>query len=135
MRLFTLVALSTALISLPAFAAIDCDKAEDQATMNQCANEDLVRADKQLNENYKKIEKRLTDDDDTKKLLITSQRAWMKFRDAECNFSASGTSGGSVHPMMVVMCRTVLTSDRNKQLSDYLKCEEGDLSCPVPSEN
>jgi len=134
MKLFTLTAMTAALWSLPTLAAVDCDKADDQVTMNQCASDELVKIDKLLNGTYKKIEQRLADDPDTKKLLISSQRAWIKFRDAECDFAASGTAGGSIYPMMVVMCRTQLTSERNNQLSDYLRCEEGDLSCPVPSE-
>ncbi|RBO89691.1 lysozyme inhibitor LprI family protein [Pseudochrobactrum asaccharolyticum] len=133
MKLFTLMALGAVVFALPSYASIDCDKAEDQATMTKCANDELAKADKQLNANYKKIESRLADDEDTKKLLITSQRLWMKFRDAECNFATSTIAGGSLHPMMVAMCRSQLTSDRNKQLSNYLNCEEGDLTCPVPS--
>ncbi|MGI8389177.1 lysozyme inhibitor LprI family protein [Brucella anthropi] len=113
-------------------ASTNCNDAEDQATMNKCANDDFNHSDKLLNANYRKIEHRLADDQDAMKLLVQSQRAWVKFRDAECNFSAHGTVGGSMHPMMVSMCRAELTKDRNKQLADYLKCEEGDLSCPVP---
>ncbi len=133
MKIVTLAALGSIFISLPAHASTDCDKAEDQSTMTKCASDALAKVDKQLNENYKKIEKRLTDDEETKKLLVSSQRLWMKFRDAECNFATSTTSGGSIHPMMVATCRAQLTTARNKQLSDYLNCEEGDLTCPVPS--
>lgn len=127
------IALTAMFFSGFALASSECDNAQDQATMNKCANDDFAKADKQLNAHYREIEKRLADDDDAKKLLITSQRAWVKFRDAECNFSASGTAGGSVHPMTVAICREKLTTERNKQFSEYLNCEEGDLSCPVPS--
>ncbi len=129
------IALMTLFFSSSAFASSECDNAQDQATMNKCANNDFAKADKQLNAQYSEIEKRLSGDDDAKKLLITAQRAWVKFRDAECNFSASGTAGGSMHPMTVALCKEDLTTERNKQFSDYLKCEEGDLSCPVPFAN
>ena len=99
--------------------------------MTKCAVDELAKADKHLNSNYKEIEKRLADDDEALKLLITSQRAWVKFRDAECNFSTSATVGGSIHPMMIASCRTQLTEVRNKQFTEYLNCPEGDLSCPV----
>lgn len=117
-----------------AYAATDCSNAEDQVTMTKCASEELAAADKKLNELYKTIEKRLADDHDTKKLLIAAQRAWIGFRDSECTFAASGTDGGSIHPMMVAMCKTSLTKTRNEELADYLKCEEGDLGCVVPAE-
>ncbi|KAB2671123.1 DUF1311 domain-containing protein [Ochrobactrum sp. LMG 5442] len=129
------IALMTLFFSSSALASSECDNAQDQATMNKCANNDFAKADKQLNAQYSEIEKRLSGDDDAKKLLITAQRAWVKFRDAECNFSASGTAGGSMHPMTVALCKEELTTERNKQFSDYLKCEEGDLSCPVPFAN
>ncbi|WP_343314227.1 lysozyme inhibitor LprI family protein [Brucella sp. BE17] len=132
---FTAIALTATLLSAPAFASSECDNAQDQATMNQCANENFIKSDEQLNSHYREIEKRLSDNDDAKKLLVASQRAWIKFRDAECDFAASGTAGGSVQPMILAMCKDSLTTDRNKQFSEYLKCEEGDLSCPVPSGN
>ncbi|MBC8719041.1 lysozyme inhibitor LprI family protein [Ochrobactrum sp. Marseille-Q0166] len=133
MKLFTLTVMTAALLSSPAFAAVECDKADDQATMNQCANDKLHEADKLLNVSYKEIERRLSDDPDAKQLLISSQRAWIKFRDAECNFSSSSTAGGSIHPMMLASCRAQLTTERNKQLINYLNCPEGDLTCAVPS--
>ncbi|WP_273728191.1 lysozyme inhibitor LprI family protein [Brucella gallinifaecis] len=130
---FTVIALTAILFSGTAFASSECDDAQDQATMTKCANDELSKADKHLNANYHEIEKRLADDEEAKKLLITSQRAWVKFRDAECNFSTSATVGGSIHPMMIASCRAQITTDRNKQFTDYLNCPEGDLSCPVPS--
>ncbi|MFD1197482.1 lysozyme inhibitor LprI family protein [Brucella gallinifaecis] len=131
---FAAVALTTILFSSTAFASsTECEDAQDQTTMTKCANDELSKADKQLNTNYKEIEKRLADDDEAKRLLVTSQRAWVKFRDAECNFSSSATVGGSIHPMMLASCRAQLTEDRNKQFMNYLNCAEGDLTCPVPS--
>jgi len=112
-----------------AFASSECDNAQDQGTLNKCADQDLIKADKKLNSLYQKLERRLSDNN-AKKLLTTSQRAWIKFRDAECDFSASGTEGGTIQPMIYATCRAILTTDRSKQLSEYLKCEEGDLSCP-----
>ncbi|TCQ70097.1 uncharacterized protein YecT (DUF1311 family) [Ochrobactrum sp. BH3] len=128
-----IIGITTALSVGAAFASTECDNAQDQATMTKCAGDELAKADKHLNSNYKEIEKRLTDDDEARKLLITSQRAWIKFRDAECNFSTSATVGGSIHPMMIASCRAQLTEDRNKQFTEYLNCPEGDLSCPVPA--
>jgi hypothetical protein len=34
--------------------------------------------------------------------------------------------------MTLSLCLDKLTQARTKELQAYLKCEEGDLSCPVP---
>ncbi|WEX11141.1 lysozyme inhibitor LprI family protein [Chelativorans sp. AA-79] len=119
-----------------AFAQDKCyDDAEDQATLNECADAAFKKSDKKLNELYKQIEARLSDDADTKELLVQAQRDWVKFRDAECSFQTAGAAGGSAIPMLVAMCMDGLTQSRVKDFQGYLDCEEGDLTCPVPSAN
>jgi len=116
-----------------AFAQDKCAIAEDQATMNECADASFKEADKKLNALYKQIEARLKDDPDTTKLLVQAQRDWIKFRDAECSFQTAGAVGGSAVPMLASMCMDSLTQSRVKDFEGYLNCEEGDLSCPVPA--
>lgn len=115
-----------------AHAAVDCANASDQATMNQCAGQAFKAADNELNVVYQQITGRLKDNPDGKKLLVGAQRAWIGFRDSECKFSASGVAGGSVYPLIYSDCLTGMTKTRVETLRQYLKCEEGDMSCPVP---
>ncbi|MFJ3370337.1 lysozyme inhibitor LprI family protein [Pseudomonas sp. NPDC086251] len=112
--------------------AVDCDNATDQTTMNQCAAQQNQAADKELNALYQQITTRLKSNPDSKKLLIGAQRAWVAFRDAECKFSSAGVEGGSVYPLIYSNCITELTKARVETFKNYLKCQEGDLSCPVP---
>jgi uncharacterized protein YecT (DUF1311 family) len=112
--------------------AVDCDNASDQATMNQCAAQQNAAADKELNALYQQITSRFKGNPDNKKLLVGAQRAWVTFRDAECKFSASGVEGGSVYPLIYSNCTTELTKARVQTFKNYLKCQEGDMSCPVP---
>ncbi|VVM75367.1 lysozyme inhibitor LprI family protein [Pseudomonas fluorescens] len=126
-----LLALSPLLLT-PLAHAVDCDNAADQATMNQCAAQQHKAADKELNALYQQITARLTANPDSKKLMVSAQRAWIAFRDAECKFSASGVGGGSVYPLIFSNCITDLTKARVETFKNYLKCQEGDLSCPVP---
>lgn len=133
MRL-ALAALAAILLAPATASAQDCQNATDQATMNQCAGKAFEDADKQLNADFKEIEKRLADDADTKKLLVAAQRAWIAFRDAECTFQTSMAAGGTIHPMLVANCKAALTNGRVAQLKTYLSCEEGDMSCPVPGQ-
>jgi uncharacterized protein YecT (DUF1311 family) len=112
----------------------ECDRNDQsQAGMDICAGADFQVADAKLNADYEEIIKRLSDDADARKLLQASQRAWIAFRDAECKFSSSGVEGGSAYPMVYAMCLRGLTDERVVQLGAYLKCEEGDMSCPVPA--
>ncbi|EJM23975.1 hypothetical protein PMI22_00989 [Pseudomonas sp. GM21] len=112
--------------------AVDCDNANDQATMNQCAAQQHAAADTELNALYQQISTRLKGQPDRKKLLVETQRAWIAFRDAECTFSASGVEGGSLFPLVYSNCTTDLTKARVQTFKNYLKCQEGDVGCPVP---
>src|SRR5688572_1567151 len=67
----------------PAALAADCANATDQATMNECADAGFKKSDAELNALYKKIEQRLKDNGEAKKMLVAVQRAWVSFRDAE----------------------------------------------------
>ncbi|WP_339477268.1 lysozyme inhibitor LprI family protein [Pseudomonas fluorescens] len=132
MSLRQLLALTPLLFTTLTHAGVDCANASDQATMNQCAGQDYKAADKELNAVYQQITGRLKDNPDGKKLLVSAQRAWIGFRDAECKFSSSGVTGGSVYPLIYSNCMTAVTKVRVEALKQYLKCEEGDMSCPVP---
>lgn len=121
-----------AMLATPAFAQ-DCSNAATQAQMNACAGEAFTKADAELNSLYGQIKSRLKDDKAQLDLLAKAERAWVAFRDAECGFAGSGVEGGSMQPMVVASCKEDLTKKRSEELQDYLKCEEGDTSCPVPA--
>ena len=77
--------ISIFLLSANVFAdegEIKCNPAGNQIEMNRCAYEDFQKADKKLNETYQALIKKLGDKTYIKKLR-ESQRAWVKFRDAE----------------------------------------------------
>lgn len=116
-------------------AVDDCSNASNQAAMTECADKSLIASDAELNTLYKQLQGRLKDDQATSKLLVSAQRAWVAFRDAECEFSSSGVAQGSIYPMTVLQCRDGMTEKRIKDFQNYLKCDEGDTSCPVPSAN
>ena len=124
----------TPLLFTPFAHALDCANASDQVTMNQCAAQEHKAADKELNALYQQISARLKSNPDSKKLLVGAQRGWIGFRDAECKFASSAVTGGSVYPLIYSNCVTELTRARVETLKNYLKCQEGDLSCPVPGQ-
>src|SRR5690349_1725900 len=127
-----LLALTPLLFTSLADAAVNCDNATGQTTMNQCAAQQHAAADEELNALYQQITARLKGNPDSRKMLVGAQRSWIAFRDAECKFSASGVEGGSVYPLIYSNCVTELTKARVETFKTYLKCQEGDLGCPVP---
>ena len=129
------IVLATALFSLmpPVAYADECmDHAQDQATMTACAQQAYQASDAELNRLFHEIRQRLGGDAETRRLLREAERAWVAFRDTECIFAASPVAGGSAYPMVYDMCLDGLTKKRVEELREYLACEEGDMSCPVP---
>ncbi len=131
MRSFFVLILMAALTS--AAYADECDNAMDQATMNRCAHQSFEKADAELNAVYKKLQSRKMDDAQAGKLLIAAERAWVAFRDAECEFDAADNIGGSIYPMIYSGCLERLTKARVDQLDRYLRCEEGEAACSAPA--
>jgi uncharacterized protein YecT (DUF1311 family) len=131
MRAYLVLILMAALTS--AARADECDNAVDQPTMNACADQSFKKADAELNAVYKKLHNRKMDDDQAGKLLIAAERAWVAFRDAECEFDAADNIGGTIYPMIYSGCLERLTKARIEQLDRYLRCEEGEVACSVPA--
>jgi uncharacterized protein YecT (DUF1311 family) len=131
MRRFVL-AFCAMLAAAPAAFAYECED-QTQSGLNACAETAYHKADAALNNVYKQVIRRLKDDAPTAKLLMTAQKAWIDYRDAECEFSSSGVIGGSLYPMTLAICQEAVTARRTRELGEYLKCGEGDAGCPVPA--
>lgn len=133
MRILFMAIALLAVVPLSIVHAQDCSNATTQTAMSLCADQAYKHADAELNVVYKQITVRLQADQDTTKLLVSAQKNWIAFRDAECTFSTSASAGGSASPMLVSQCRDRLTHMRANDLKTYLHCQEGDMGCPVPS--
>ena len=123
-------------VAFSAFAIIataqadDCQNASSQSALNECYGKAYKKSDAELNKIFKTLQRR-ADDADLKKKLVQSQRAWIAFRDAECDMQTVG--GGSISGMAYSICLSDLTAERVSDLKKYLKCEEGDSNCPFPA--
>ena len=95
--------------------------------MNQCAYEDFLKADKALNKVYKALRTKKKNDKAYLKNLKTSQRLWIKFRDAElelifsCDEENKHICFGSMYPLLYNTSKEKITNDRAKVLQSYLK--------------
>lgn len=81
--------------------------------MIACISAETKRQDVRLNEHYNKLSSKLSTN--RKKALVEAQRAWMKFRDANCRFYYD-PEGGSSARMTADECLLNATADRVREL-------------------
>jgi uncharacterized protein YecT (DUF1311 family) len=111
---------------------VDCNNAQSQADMNYCADQDFQKADKQLNDVYKQALKSQADLDKESasinpdyvgavKALKKAQRAWIDYRDGQCEGVGYQAAGGTMQPMLISGCEADLTNKRVKELQELIK--------------
>ena len=116
------IGLFCSLLFAPTALAQNCNDAQSQAEINQCAYQEYSREDAELNRVWKEIQRSFTRDrwnQKRKAALLASQRAWLAYRDKDCE-GAVGTEweGGSGRPMAVGFCLTALTKTRTERLRE-----------------
>ncbi|HVI06279.1 MAG TPA: lysozyme inhibitor LprI family protein [Sphingomicrobium sp.] len=92
-----------------------------QMGMNMCAGREFERADRDLNLEWAKAKGWAKDDPQTSRLLLRSQRAWLKYRDAQCELMADEDRGGSIAPLEQGKCLTGMTRERTEALANFAK--------------
>ncbi|WP_425503786.1 lysozyme inhibitor LprI family protein [Rhizobium metallidurans] len=103
---------------------IDCTSPTTQTDMTLCERARQDDADKALNVQYKKTRAAMVaidsdQDGDMKgaeKALVTAQRAWITYRDAQCEAAGFQARGGTMEPMLVAGCIANVTDARTKEL-------------------
>jgi uncharacterized protein YecT (DUF1311 family) len=103
---------------------IDCKSPTTQTDMTLCERARQDDADKALNVQYKKtraamiaVDKDLDGDmKGAEKALVAAQRAWIAYRDAECEAAGFQARGGTMEPMLVAGCIANVTDVRTKEL-------------------
>ncbi|MDK4734555.1 MULTISPECIES: lysozyme inhibitor LprI family protein [unclassified Rhizobium] len=103
---------------------VDCKNPQTQSDMTSCEEARHEAADKALNEQYKKtraamaaIDKDLDGDmKGAERALVKAQRAWIDYRDAECDAFGFQARGGTMEPMLVAGCLAEETDKRTKEL-------------------
>lgn len=122
------------LLALFFAAGLNCADPPDQASADGCAGDASRRADAAMNVQWRitLAAERQRDKDyagvprgDTRPsyadALLAAQRAWLKFRDSECEVEAYAVRGGSLEPQIAAECEERLTKNRNKQLAAIAK--------------
>ena len=104
------VALALALLALAASGQAQCDETTSQAALTACAQDALDHADAELNAVYAQTLKALSGRGVVE--LRAAQRAWIRFRDLDCETVRSASEGGSIAPYELARCLTDHTTAR-----------------------
>jgi uncharacterized protein YecT (DUF1311 family) len=99
-----------------------CANAQTTAEMRDCAGREYKQADDELNRVYRQLMAKL-DDEGRKTALKTAQQAWIKYRDANCDFASYLNRGGTKEPVVRYNCMTGMTVARTKELREYLEAD------------
>ncbi len=97
--------------------SINCNNPQTTLEMRHCASQSYEKADKQLNQVYRQLKPKLSPS--RQKKLVETQLAWIEFRDKNCKFEASHVEGGSLEPVLELLCLVEMTEERVKDLQGY----------------
>ena len=97
----------------------NCNNPQTQSEMNICAGIEYQNADRKLNQTYQQLLPKLSPA--RKQKLVAAQQAWIKFKNASCDFEKSAFEGGTIAPMIYGNCLTKVTQQRTTDLESYLE--------------
>ncbi len=130
MRIVAAAALLAVLTGPQAWAQadIDCENAQTQFEMNMCAAQDYQAADDELNAIWKEARARADELDaqfdkemqGAAAALIGAQRAWINYRDSNCELAGWEAHGGSMEPMVISACLAEMTRARTRELREFV---------------
>ena len=92
-----------------------CLNAANQRELTECVGREYMKADEKLNDIYKSLLTSLDREHQLK--LKAAQRAWITFRDAECDLQASEALHGSMEKQLRYTCLQEVTTARIKDLN------------------
>ena len=101
--------------------APNCMKQGTQFDLNVCSFRDYLRADIELNRQWEALKRRLAGATKNYAVMLSGQKAWLTYRDKQCEFWSGWYEGGSIAPLVVNSCLTDITEVRSKELGQQLK--------------
>ena len=124
-------ALAVLMLLLPEVAGAqeaDCASAVTQFDLNECAYAEFEAADAELNRAYAAAVEAAREAEEyepgAEDRLRAAQRAWVAFRDLDCEAVAPATPGaGSMQPMAYAGCLAGLTDQRAYDLWAYAEAQ------------
>lgn len=105
--------------------AINCKEAITTPDLNHCAKQAQELVEVKLNKVYQQTLKELSQPDseqedysEMKRKLIGAQRAWVKFRELDCDAVYTFHAGGTIRTVMFIGCMQKHAERRIKDLED-----------------
>lgn len=98
--------------------ALDCKNAVATPDLNECASIEQKKVESQLNQVYQRVLKSVGEAD-TKKALVEAQRAWVKFREADCKAVYENYKTGTIRTVMFIGCMQGHAEKRIKDLEGF----------------
>jgi len=92
------------------------DNAKDASQMRECISDEYTYQDYLLNKYYKIAMKRIFKE--AKEKFKKTQRAWIKYRDAKCDFESYESYGGTMMITLYLDCMVEMTKQRAEELRD-----------------
>ncbi len=104
----------------------NCAEPVTQRDMTACADIEYDKADKDLNAAYKQLRTKMSDwdksaDEESKgavDALVAAQRAWVAFRDANCEVAGFQARGGTMESMLISSCLADMSTKRAAELRE-----------------
>ncbi len=117
--LYRAVLLTFFIFGADSVARAQCDEAKTTLQINECFAKELKKADAKLNRVYQLAEKKLQPDDAA--LLRKAQRAWLAYRDAQCEAEHALWGGGTGGTAARMSCSLELTRKRAAEIQNTYK--------------
>jgi uncharacterized protein YecT (DUF1311 family) len=118
LRLVTLVCVAATFFAQAprqtAEKASECENAVTTAAMRTCEASRYAAAQRELDAAYQGLMDHI--DSGQKVKLRTTQRAWLRFRDANSDFQASLVQGGTLAPLIRIAALAEMTKTRTEEL-------------------
>jgi uncharacterized protein YecT (DUF1311 family) len=102
------------LLVLPGFVRAQCGDKKTAVEIVDCVKIEVKRADVELNQVYQAKLKKLRQPDAER--LRKAQRAWLVYRDAECDAEMELYAGGSIAPQIRLNCELTVTRLRIREI-------------------
>lgn len=99
-------------------SAVDCKNAMATPDINECASIEQKKVEDKLNKVYQRVIKSIGEAD-TRKALVDAQRAWVKFREADCKAVHERYKTGTARTVMFIGCMQQHAEARIKNLEDF----------------
>ena len=98
---------------------VNCNSPQTTVDMNICADREYQTADKKLNQIYRQLQAKLSRNQ--KQRMTNAQLAWIKFKDANCDYERGQFEGGTMASHIGISCLADMTEKRTKELQEYLQ--------------